>query len=217
MVSGCQGDIRRRETHRMARFFIGFEGSGLERLLDDEIEEVILQAIEIIDDEFAEEIAGRIARVDHGGPKTFSDQYLPRVYRSWYSVRLVRRLHICFVQVVARLATDTWVGLACRGEEFVLHAILDQARAVAEIVEKPAQFMEKLERSLTELAEIAFDDYDFLFAFDPAADGIDDPTTDHGHQFGMAAPLHPRSWFDPIGQLPVHPLVSSWAEEGENA
>jgi hypothetical protein len=195
----------------MARTFVAFEGTELGRLLDDDVEEALMGAIGFIDDQFTEEIASRFLDPDPGRVRTFSDEHLPQIYRSWYSAGFVRGLHICFIQVVAHLATDPWVGLACRGEEFVLDAVLNQTRILAELEDLPAGPMAKLEHALAQLAEEAFDDFDFAFAFNPAADGIDDPETELGRQVGMSMGLHPRYWFEPIGDLPVHPLARNWA------
>ena len=197
----------------MARTFVAFEGTELGRLLDDDVEEALMEAIAVIDDLFTEEIASRFVAPDTGRAGSFSDQHLPQMHRSWYSGGFVRGLHICFIQVVAHLATDPWVGLACRGEEFVLDAVLNQTRILAELEDLPAGLMAKLEHALAELAEEAFDDFDFAFAFDPAADGIDDPETELGRQVGMSMRLHPRYWFEPIGDLSVHPLARSWSTD----
>ncbi len=195
----------------MARTFVAFAGTELDRLLDDDVEEALIGAIDVIDDQFIEEIASHFVVPDSGYVGTFSDQHLPQMYRSWYSGRFVRGLHVCFIQVVAHLATDPWVGLACRGEEFVLDAVLSEARTLAEMEELPEAPMAKLQEALGQLAEEAFDDFDFAFAFNPAADGIDDPETELGRQVGMSMGLHPRYWFEPIGDLAVHPLVRDWA------
>jgi hypothetical protein len=200
-----------RETPSTARTFVAFEGTRLHRLLDDDIEEALMGAIAVVDDQFTEEIASRFIAPGSEYVGVFSDQHLPQMHRSSYSAGFVRGLHVCFIQVVAHLTTDPWVGLACRGEEFVLDALLNQTRILAELEELPAAPMAKLEHALAQLAEEAFDDFDFAFAFDPAADGIDDPETELGRQVGMSMRLHPRYWFEPIGDLPVHPLASSWA------
>jgi hypothetical protein len=193
----------------MARTFVAFAGTRLDRLLNDDVEKALIGAMDVIDDQFTEEIASHFVVPDSGYVGSFSDQHLPQRYRSSYSPGLVRGLHICFIQVVAHLTADPWVGLACRGEEFVLDAVLNQARILAELEELPAAPMARLERALGQIAEEAFDDFDFTFAFDPAADGIDDPDTELGRQVGMSMRLHPRYWFEPIGDRPVHPLVRS--------
>lgn len=195
----------------MARTFVAFAGTELDRLLNDDVEEALRGAMAVVDDQFIEEIASHFVVPDTGYVGTFSDQHLPQRYRSLYSGGFVRGLHICFLQVVAHLTSDPWVGLACRGEEFALDAVVNQTRILAELEELPARPMARLEHALGQLAEEAFDDFDFAFAYDPAADGIDDPETELGRQVGMSMRLHPRYWFEPIGDLPVHPLARSWA------
>jgi hypothetical protein len=194
----------------MGQTFVAFEGSELGELLNDDVEQALLEAIAVVDDQFIEEIASRFVAPDGGQSGPFSDLHLPQRYRSWYTPGFVRGLHICFIAVVAHLATDPWAGLACRGEEFVLDAVLHEARNLAEMNELPEDSLETLKEALAELAEEAFDDFDFTFAFDPAADGIDDPATELGRQIGMSMGLHPRYWFEPIAGRTVHPLARSW-------
>jgi len=100
-------------------------------------------------------------------------------------------------------AQDPWPGLACRAEEFALNAVLTQIRIEADTDENPIR---DLDQTLAQVTDAAFDDIDFLFAFDPAADGIDDPDTDAGRFMGIGS-LHPRHWFDPFNDRRPHPLV----------
>jgi hypothetical protein len=86
----------------MGRTFGAFEGTELDRLLDDEVEDALGRAIATIDDQFTQEIAARFADADRY-IRTFSDEHLPSIFRHWYSPAFVRRLYICFIQVVARL------------------------------------------------------------------------------------------------------------------
>jgi hypothetical protein len=195
----------------MGRTFVAFAGSELGLLLDEDVEAALSRAIADIDNQFTEEIASHFSGNGRAPVRTFSEAHLPAVYRAWYSGAFVRRLYVCFIQVVAHLGTDPWEGLACRGEEFALQAILTQTETLAALGVLTAQTVAKLGPVLAELAEYAFDDFDFLFAFDPAADSIDDLETELGRGLGIA-PLHPRHWFDPLGDLPVHPLVERWGE-----
>ncbi|MDP8931275.1 MAG: hypothetical protein M3O70_22565 [Actinomycetota bacterium] len=44
--------------------------------------------------------------------------------------------------------------------------------------------------------------------YDPALDGIEDPSSDIGREYGMAN-LHPQRWFQPFrASLAVHPYVA---------
>jgi len=199
----------------MVRTISAFDGTDVGCLIDDDVDDRIRQAIDIIDDQFAEEISFRFAAINQEAGRVFSDAYLPEIFRFWYSARFIRRLYMCFIQVVARLAKDPWEGLACRGEEFVLDAVLELTRTLAEVDELTETRTAKLEHAMAQIAEVAFDDFDYQFAFDPASDGIGDPETEQGRQFGMAMPLHPRHWFKPFGKLAVHPLVQGWNEEDE--
>ncbi len=181
-----------------------FDDTDLTAVLDDDLQAAFGVASDLVDDQFVEEIASRMATIGpDAGRFSFSSQHLPRRYREHYNVLLVRRVHICFLTVVDHLAQDLWPGLACRAEELALHAILTQLRIDADTTETPIR---SLDERLAQVTDAAFDDIDFLFAFDPAADGIDDPDTDAGQLMGIGS-LHPRHWFDPFNDRRPHPLV----------
>jgi len=82
---------------------VAFEGTELGRLLNDDVEEALIEAIAVIDDQFTEEIASRFMAPASGNTGTFSYQHLPQMHRAFYSSGFVRGLHICFIQVVATL------------------------------------------------------------------------------------------------------------------
>ncbi len=196
------------QTHHVTRSVRAFDGTDVGELLDDEVQAVIDAAIQMVDDQFVEEIAKRYSTFDQTRSRMFCDVHLPDRYRDEYTIRFVRRLHICFLQVVAHLAEDDWVGVACRGEEFALNAILNQLRINVELTPPIPALQARTETALLALTDAAFEDLDFEFAFDAAFDGIDDRQTQEGRQMRIA-PLHPRSWFDALGELPPHPLARS--------
>jgi hypothetical protein len=66
----------------MGRTFVAFEGTELGRLLDDDVEQSLREAIAVIDDQLIEEIAARFVDPDTGNGGTFFDQHLPRMYRA---------------------------------------------------------------------------------------------------------------------------------------
>lgn len=191
----------------MLRPVTAFDDTDLGAVLGPAVQDAIGAAMDIVDDQFTEEISRRYASLDPATDwRAFSDLHLPRQYRDQYTVLFIRRLHVCFLTVIQRLAVAPWTGLACRGEEFALNAILTQARIGAVDSDASPSFETELDEALTELSTEAFDDLDFELAFDPANDGIDDPDTPEGAFMGTG-PLNPPHWFEPFRGRTPHPFV----------
>jgi hypothetical protein len=186
-----------------------FDDTELGSELDDEVQEALGDAMEVLDDQFVEEIASRFADPEgHADWLPFSDLHLPRRYRDEYGVLFVRRIHISFLSMTVHLASAPWAGLACRAEEFALNALITQVRVDIETQGLPSAAQARINEALLILTDAAFDDTDFAFAFDLAADGIDDPDTVEGQAMGIG-PLHPRHWFEPFNERVPHPLVQT--------
>jgi len=184
-----------------------FDDTELGALLDHDVQEALGDAMEFVDDQLIEEITFRCADTNLDADWfPFSDFHLPRRYRDEYDALFVRRVHICFLSVVAHLATPPWAGLACRAEEFALNALLTQVRVDTESQARSPTAQSTTNEALLMLSDAAFDDTDFEFAFDLATDGIDDPETPLGQAMGIG-PLHPRHWFEPFSDRVPHPLV----------
>ncbi|MEZ5142895.1 MAG: hypothetical protein R2726_10295 [Acidimicrobiales bacterium] len=166
-----------------------FDDTYVGPLLDDDVQAALSAAIEIVDDQLLEEIASFYSR-SHAGAGAFSETHLPRRYRDSYDVWIMRRMYVCFLRVVDRLADDVWVGLSLsRGGARLArraHRGADGVGRQSSLRWSPPPGRAGAARS----GEVAFDDLDIEFAFDPASDGIDDPDTDAGSRMGVA-PLLP--------------------------
>jgi len=190
----------------MKRLVTAFDDTYAGSLLDDDVQSALHTAIEIVDDQLLEELASLFSN-GTAGLGMFSDVHLPDRYRDQYDAGVLRRLQVCFFRVVDRLSSPPpWPGVSCRGEEFALNAVITQARIGLEVEPPPEETAARVERALTDLEQVAFEDLDFEYAFDPAADGIDDPETAEGQRMGVA-PLHPSRWFEPFEGHEVHPLA----------
>src|SRR2546430_8433871 len=78
---------------------------------------------------------------------------------------------VALISVAHGLAQIGWDGPACVGEELALHAICEYARTLPDLFDLDS---EQLEQDIDLLTEMAFQDTDFEFLFEPAADGIDE-------------------------------------------
>lgn len=138
------------------------------------------------------------------GPATggaFSDRFLPDRHAGLYDFTMIRRLHVCLVVVAGRLQ-DGWRPQACRAEELVTAAVVEQAQLLFE------ESTVKESDALGYLYELLFEDLDHQYMFAPAFDGIDDPDTYEGANMRTGS-LHPKDWFEPLWEdEPVHPLAA---------
>ena len=157
---------------------------------------ILHDAVDLVDDQLMQELADAIANEDGRARfAVFSGLHLPSQYEPRYDARMLRRLHVCFVQVVGRLEAG-WRPCQCRGEELVLRAIIDMAREEG-----------LSEDSAKTLLDLLFDDLDHEYLFNMAFDGIADPDDPQISQLGVHS-LHPDEWFKPWFDNPgVHPLA----------
>ncbi len=169
-------------------------------LTHDEIQ-MLTDAVAMVDDYLLDELTEKRYADDPSGGGAFSDRYLPDRHRDLYDFKMIRRLYACLVVVAGRLQ-DGWRPQACRAEELVTAAIIEQAKLLHE------EATDEESEALDYLYEILFEDLDHQYMFDPAYDGIDDPDTYEGSQMRTGL-LHPSAWFDPLWEdEPVHPLAA---------
>lgn len=177
-----------------------------EELTTEEIA-MLTAAFDLVDDQlFAELVDLSNAARDPGNRgmtvRAFSDLHLPSRYRDSYNIGLLRRLLVCHVCVAERVS-EPLQPLRCRGEELVLRAVIEMAITEWDASGHPA------DHSFEHLLDVCFTDLDHEYMFDPAFDGIDDPSTYEGSQLGIRG-LHPSTWFEPlVPGLPVHPLAAT--------
>lgn len=163
-------------------------------------QQMLSDAVDMVEDLLLDELTeGRYTEGAAGG--AFSDRFLPDRHADLHDFAMVRRLYACLVVVAGRLQ-DGWRPQACRAEELVTAAVVEQAQFLLE--ESTGEESD----ALGYLYELLFEDLDHQYMFAPALDGIDDPDTYEGAQMRTGS-LHPKHWFEPLwDDEPVHPLAA---------
>lgn len=164
-------------------------------------QKALSDAVDMVEDYLLDELTERRYTEGRATGGAFSDRFLPDRHAGLYDFAMIRRLYPCLVVVAGRLQ-DGWRPQACRAEELVTAAVVEQAQLIFE--ESTGEESD----ALGYLYEILFEDLDHQYMFAPAFDGIDDPDTTEGAQIRTGS-LHPSAWFDPLGDdEPVHPLIA---------
>jgi hypothetical protein len=172
-------------------------------------QQAMSDAVDMVEDFLLDELTERRHADGTTTSGAFSDRFLPDRHTDLYDFAMIRRLYVCLVVVAARLQ-DGWRPQACRAEELVTAAVVEQARFIFE--ESTGMNSD----ALGYLYELLFEDLDHQYMFDPAFDGIDDRDTYEGAQIGTGS-LQPTAWFDPLrDDEPVHPLAREWSGSGQN-
>ena len=124
---------------------------------------------------------------------------LPRKYLPRYTEVFLRRFFISFLTVGYKLAYQEPTELlpSCVAEELGLHILIEGASAHLKDVKQV-----KADFSLFE--DLAFQDGDFEYLYNPKYDGIEDSSIGAEHGIGL---LHIDEWFIPFDNAitPVHP------------
>lgn len=125
------------------------------------------------------------------------DLYLPSCFAAHYDAETVEGIIAAVKRVADKLCAYPDTYLATTAEELAAHALIAEARSVADI--HTAEFTEAqvavVERELDDLHEDAFEDHDVLMLFDPRFDGIEAGAI--SEMMGLAN-LHVRDWFTPF-------------------
>jgi hypothetical protein len=121
-----------------------------------------------------------------------------------------------FAQAARDLAADLdhgrWPLPTCTAEEVALHLALDEAQTVCELAEIDERYSREVIGDLPEhprdydweaCSEDLYQDTDFLFLYDGAADGIEDPDTDENKHLGIGD-LRPANWFETFLNMNDH-------------
>ena len=131
--------------------------------------------------------------------------YLPPQYAARYTPVFVKQFLACLMTVSWKLRSPEYHDLACVGEELALAAILHLAEALLED--------QGLEPNFTAFVDVAFEDTDFEYLFEPEWDGIED--SELAGTFGIAD-LRFADWMKPFrGDQPVHPYCEDGADAWE--
>ncbi len=164
-------------------------------------QQAMSDAVDMVEDFLVDELTERRYTEGAATGGAFSDRFLPHRHTDLYDFTMIRRLYACLVVVAGRLQ-DGWRPQACRAEELVTAAVVEQAQFLFE--EATGQDAD----ALGYLYELLFEDLDHQYIFAPAFDGIDDPDTTEGAQMRTGS-LHPKDWFEPLREdEPVHPLAA---------
>jgi hypothetical protein len=128
-------------------------------------------------------------------------EVLPRCFAPHYTPQIVERMIEAVDRGADKLAQYPDTYLASTAEELAAHALIAEARASLETSDEFTDDQTaRATRELDDLHELAFEDHDVLFLFDPRFDGIEGGEI--ADQMGLAN-LHARDWFTPFrpGQL----------------
>ncbi len=164
-------------------------------------QKALSDSVDMVEDFLLDELTERRYTEGAATGGAFSGRFLPDRHDDRYDFAMIRRLYPCLVIVVGRLQ-DGWRAQACRAEELVTAAVVEQAQFLFE------ESTGEESAALGDLYELLFEDLDHQYSFAPALDGIDDPDTYEGAQMRTGS-LHPKDWFEPLwGDEPVHPLAA---------
>lgn len=116
--------------------------------------------------------------------------YLPSRYEHYYDGRFARDWATAVAVVGWKLAQPGELTLACVAEELALFALIRQAQTLLDLHEE-----ENNERAWSDFRDLAFEDEDFLFLFNPELDGIEE--TEWARQHAVVG-LAFNEWFQPF-------------------
>lgn len=151
-----------------------------------------LEALETGASILLDQLTEDLAHVEGGGDVADTNMigYLPPAFAPRYTARFARQFLACASAVAYKLVQPGNWPLACVGEEFALHALIDQAAAVLDAAGE--------DTDLEDFREAATEDLDCLLLFDMRFDGFEDsPAAD---RLGMSN-LRFEDWFKPFRSL----------------
>jgi hypothetical protein len=127
--------------------------------------------------------------------------YLPQRYEHYYDGRFARDWATTVAVVGWKLAQPGRLALACVAEELALFALIRKAQVLLDLRE-----IENDEQAWSDFRDLAFEDEDFLFLFNPEFDGIEE--TDWAREHAVVG-LKFNEWFrpfDPASHGAPHPF-----------
>lgn len=135
--------------------------------------------------------AHRSTSPDSSFAETAIVEHLPPRYESYYDGLFAKEWTTTVAVVGWKLAQPGQPKLACLAEELALNALISEAIIHLEIRDERSD-----SEAWDDFRDLAFDDEDYLYLFDPALDGIEnDPeTTEHLMLVGLPFP----EWFKPF-------------------
>ncbi len=139
---------------------------------------------------------------------TFLAGYLPPRFIHRYNKRFIHEFAFCLYTVGWKLAQPQAVPMASLGEELALWVMIQYAEGVLESTVSEPDLV--IDEAYSGFCDLAFEDMDFLFLYDPQFDGIDE--TELAHLIGVTS-LAFADWFRPFSPgsdqvgLSVHPYL----------
>lgn len=124
--------------------------------------------------------------------------FLPTKFLLRYDLEFAKRFSLCLAAVAWKLRALGLHRLACTGEEIALRAVVTVARDLLSL--------DNVEPDFSAFEEVAFEDTDFEFLFDPRHDGIEELP----QIIALARPVNLsfKDWFKPFrDDNPVHPYL----------
>lgn len=133
--------------------------------------------------------------------RAWIENALPPIAWRYAEGRWLNDYVLGFDRIADRIAGgggDTALLARCTAEELALHEIIATAETyldegVLDVALADAlPDHDQLDRDFDLMRDVLFEDHDVLMLFNPALDGIEDPS------IGGSANLHPRDWFNPF-------------------
>ena len=129
-------------------------------------------------------------------------EYLPRMYVLRYDEGFLRRFLVCAVSVGLKMRAPDFHPLGCTAEELVIRAMKEIAEAWLKENGEAADF--------GDWEDIALDDIDVEYLYDPQQDGIED--SEIGRRMGIGN-LGFQDWFRPFNPPRyMHPYANNEEE-----
>jgi hypothetical protein len=142
---------------------------------------------------------------DHTFEETEMVSYLPRKYLPRYDDAFAKAFLTCLLVVAWKIVAPGKHRLASVGEELALYAIERHAHALYE--EKHGE-----EPDFSSFDDVAYEDVDFQFLFQPAFDGIEEGVT---AEVGRIVNLTFDDWFKSFrDDNPAHPFAQNSSARG---
>jgi hypothetical protein len=137
-------------------------------------------------------------KIDWDGLRT--TQWLPVRWKLVATKGFVENWAVAVVGVAHGLAQEGWEGPACVGEELALHAVCEYALTLPDFYDLDG---DKLQEGIDLFTDMAFQDTDFQYLFEPATDGIDE--SEIGERLGLTS-LNFADTFRPFQNRIGHPF-----------
>lgn len=171
------------------------------RTLSPESRAAIALATVLITDHMFEDLA-EVAAGE--GVPDIASEYLPPGWLIGLSVGFIKGMVVSMILVGHGLTFASWKGPANTAEELCLKAVLDHAGEVVPDMFKLSN-EKRLRNDIERFREVAFQDLDHEWLFQPEMDGID--KSELGETLGIQS-LSRRDAFKPFANRAIHLYLS---------